>query len=354
MLPTLHLRSAVAILAGVALFGACKGSARNHEFEGESGAQNSTWGGPGGSGMNGVGGEERTDRVPDLSYEEEFPLHLEREILAQTYDGLTQRFQEDLLSDGQGNLRLELKQVWDAETSAWIAPHPFTLAMYETRSFYLVRHRDLHLGTKGVYSNYLWEDLPGTVIMAGRNCVTTRAHSLHGLGPVDLVHEVGTGLLLGWTIWDEAAAEVRMQLTTTVVEENPNLSGVTWSLDLVNEREYLPSADPALLGFTPVAMEFPPVGFYQQKALLVDLRSHVPDLNYLYLEHWTDGLRKLFVAQHHLARDAGDPNGEFVSARVSHEGGLSGVESDYPGRRVIAVGMLPATDTLLVVGDLRE
>jgi len=349
--PAAPFRLAGALLLGaVALFTSCKGSAQSSDggwSAASSGNQNAIWSGPGGAGAR-----QRTDHPPTLTVAELWSLRTVRIFESRDASGALLRFRELFQSDGTGNLRVDVLEVWDETSQAWILPHPLLEALYGMRTSYIARLRDLHLHARGLYANYRWEQMPGTVTVDGRACVTTRAHSLRNLGPIDLVHEVGTGLLLGWTVWDESGTQVMQSLTTLTVEMNPNQSSVQWVNDLLPEEPYNPLVHDALLGITPRALTYPPAGFYREKAVVEDLRAQVSPVNYVYLEYWTDGLRTLFVMQHAISN--GNGGGGLNLAQMSHEGGIVAVESDASDRRIGAVGLLPKDDILMVVGDLHE
>lgn len=337
----LHLvLSALLVLAG------CKGAAASNVGAGQ---QNSTYGGGGQSGVN---AGARSDRAPSLQYLENRAARAEREVHSRGYDGVLRRFREVLFSDGQGQLRVDLDGVWDAASGAWIAPHPLVAALYGPRSFFLVRHRDLHLGHEiGLYGNYAWELQPGTVTMAGRVCQVTRARSLHGYGPIDLVHEQATGLLLGWTLFAADGTTVQAKLETTALDLNPILAGVAWIADLVPEQTYESAAHDSLLGLVPRQPSAPPHGFYRAEARIVNAAHLFSTVQYLYLERWSDGLRNLFLAQHSIPPPA-VVDGQLHTALRTQEGGVVTVETDLDDRKVFGLGALPADELEMVIASL--
>lgn len=347
-----NLRSGAMLLAAAALLVGCKGGASFPGGASGAGAganQNAVWGG----GPAGTGAGARTDAPPDLVFPESQLLRAGREFESWSASGEVTRIHETLTSDGAGRLQVLADAVWDEAAQTWNAPHPLLAALYDSRAMFLARLRDLHLHRKGLFANYRWETAPGTTMVAGRNCETTRAISLHGLGPVDFVHESGTGLLLGWTVWNSAGNEPLMRLTTLTLDEQPNLAGMSWAQDLIPEQAYDPNLHDALLGFVPRQLDHPPAGFYREKAVVADVRGVTPAVSFVYLEHWSDGVRTLFVMQHSLGGGTA-ASVEMSVARMSREGGVVAVETDLGDRRVAAVGTLPDSDVLMVVGDLRD
>lgn len=337
------------LLAGASLLGGCKPGASSQPAG--AGEQNAVFIGP--PLFAQTGPQRRTDRPPTLAYLEEVKARAERIFESRMPSGEMLRFREVLHSDGLGHVRVDVTAVWDAATETWIPPHPLLEGLYAQRTSFLVKLRDLHLHARGLLANYRWEPQPGTVTVDGRDCVTTRAHSLHQRGPIDLVHEVGSGLLLGWTVWDAGGTQVLQRLTTLDFESDPNQSGVAWVDDRLPEETYDPNVHPAELGFVPRPLDPAPAGFYREKAVVEDLRGHVAPVDHVYLEYWNDGLRPLFVMQHELIDGSNGSEGLNV-ARMSREGGVVAVESDATDRHVAAVGLLPVDDVLMVVGALYE
>jgi hypothetical protein len=326
---------------------ACKGGAAAGGAA--SGQQNATYGG---SGPGGIAPGARTDRAPQLLYQENLALRAEREFQARGYDGELRSFRELLHSDGLGQLRMDLTAVWNETTSSWVAPHPLYTTIYGPRSFFLVRHRDMHLGHEiGLYGNYAWELQPGTLTMAGRTCLRTRARSLHGFGPIDLVYEQATGLLLGWTLYDAAGTQVMAKLETTALDLNPNLTGVTWITDQVPEQPYEASAHDSLLGFNPRQPSAPPAGFYRAEARMINAGNLSSAVQFVYLERWSDGLRNLFLAQHKIPSTP-SADGLLHTARRTQEAGVVTVEADMDDRRVFGISSLPHEQVEMVVASV--
>lgn len=339
--------AAALLLAAAATSGACKEAAPG--VAGDGGSMNALYGG--GSGASGA--QRRTDQPPALNYVEDVSARAERIFESRLPSGELLRFREVVQADGQGRLRADVLEVWDAATQSWIPPHPLLEGLYAQRTSFVLRLRDLHLHARGRLANYRWEPLAGTVDVDGRTCAVTRAHSLHGLGPIDLVHELGSGLLLGWTVWDVSGTQVLRRLTTTDLELQPNQNGVIWVDDRLPEEAYDANVHDAELGFTPRALDYAPTGFYREKAVVVDLRAFPSPVQYVYLEYWSDGLRTLYVMQH-AAVSGNGASGGISFARMSREGGVIAIESDAADRRIAAIGLLPVDDVLMVVGALHE
>lgn len=345
------LRGAL-LLGAVALLGGCKGSAQSLGVSASASAgsnqQNLSWGGPGASGA-----QKRTDRPPVVRSVEDVDLFQERIFTTTRASGALLRFREELQSDGAGQLRLDVTGVWDETTQAWIPPHPLLIALYAQRTSFLVKVRDLHLRSRGLLSNYRWEPQPGTTLVDGRTCMTTRAHSLRGHGPIDMVHELGSGLLLGWTVWDASGTTVLQSLSTTTLELDPNQASVVWVDDRLPEEPYDSNVHDGLLHLTPRALLYPPAGFYRDRAVVMDLRGGGSPADFVHVEYWHDGLRTLSVMQHELT-SGGSAGAPLSVARLCAEGGIVAVESDAANRRIVAVGLLPEDDVLMVVGALHE
>ena len=326
---------------------ACKGGASASSAP--AGQQNATYSGTGSGGAN-LG--SFTERAPGLQYLETLTIRAVREVQSRGYDGVLRRFREIVFSDGAGQLRVDLDAVWNPSTSSWGSPHPLVAALYGPRSFFLVRHRDLHLGHGiGIYGNYAWEQQPGTVNVAGKACLVTRARSLRGYGPIDLVHDQATGLLLGWTIYDADGVTVQAKLETTLLDEHPNLTGVAWIADQVPEQPYQAAAHDALLGLTPRQPTAPPAGFYRADAQVLNASQLFSAVQYLYLERWSDGLRNLYLAQHQIPAPP-ILSDALQTARRSQEGGVVVVETDMNDRRVFGLGSLPADQVEMVVASM--
>jgi hypothetical protein len=340
--------AAALLLAAAATSGACKEAASG--VAGDGGQMNALYGGGSGGAS---GAQRRTDQPPTLSYVEDVSARAERIFESRLPSGELLRFREVVQADGQGRLRADVLEVWDAATQSWIPPHPLLEGLYAQRTSFVLRLRDLHLHARGRLANYRWEPLAGTVDVDGRTCAVTRAHSLHGLGPIDLVHELGTGLLLGWTVWDVSGTQMLRRLTTTDLELQPNQNGVIWVDDRLPEEAYDANVHDAELGFTPRPLDYAPIGFYREKAVVMDLRAFPSPVQYVHLEYWSDGLRMLYVMQHAAVVGNGATGG-ISFARMSREGGVIAIESDATDRRIAAVGLLPMDDVLMVVGALHE
>ncbi len=258
-----------------------------------------------------------------------------------------------LTADGQGQVRLDLTGAWDPAAQSWSLPDPLLETLYAPRTFFLLRHRDLHLGhPHGLYSNYEWIPQPGTVQVAGRDCLRMRARSLRGAGDVEFVSETATGLLLAWTMWDETGAHVTARLTTTSMVERPDLTGVQWARDVVPEEPYEAARHDARLGMTPRATSAPPAGFYVASRTFVDTGRLLATVPNLYVEEWTDGVRSLFLAQYKAQLPPPNtPTGLHTVLR-SQEGGIHVAEADLEGIHAFALGHLPTDSLDLAVAGL--
>lgn len=331
---------------------ACKGGGS----AGATGASTSAGGSApatsGGSGLSAGSGEQRTDRAPSLVYLESFAVRATRELELADHAGALHKYQESLLADGQGQMRLDVTGVWDETTQSWTAPSQLLASLYVPRTFHLLRHRDLHLRhPHAYYSNYEWIAVPGVTQVAGVNCQRTRARSLRGDGDVELLHAVSDGLLLGWTMWDAAGTAVAARLTTTSLELAPDLTGVQWAQDQVQDAPYRAEEHDALLGMSPRSTQAPPTGYYLARRTFVNTNNLGVSMPPLYVEEWTDGLRTMFLAQHRATQTPG-ARGALRTIQRSQEGGVRVVEGQAASLYGFALGHLPTGDLELALAGL--
>jgi hypothetical protein len=342
---------------------ACKGGASTGGAAGsariQGGQQNATAGGPGASGGGSLA--EGREQAPDLNYVENRKVIAVREYEILSESGGTLKFRERLFSSGLGQLgqlgqlRLDVEEVWDAQTQAWVAPHPLVVKLYGPRTFHLVRQRDLHLGhPNGLYGNYEWLQQPGTITLAGKDCTLTVARSLRGTGNVNFYHETSTNLLLGWEMLNESGDQVLSRLMTLTLEESPDLTGVQWIPDLVQESDYDSATHDPLLGITPHSPLWPPAGYYVYQRQCIAVSQLVTTVDYLYVERWTDGVRKMFLAQHKAPLPPPNQPMGLHTAMRSQEGGVAVVETDLYDRHVFGLGGLPLADLEVVIGSMVE
>ncbi len=332
---------------------ACKGGASAAgASQVQGGQQNAAAGAPGATGGGSAVPNQR-NRAPDLTHIENSAVIADREYEVRSEFGGMLKFHERLYSDGLGQLRLDLIEVWDAQTQAWIPPHPLIQSLYEPRTFNLVRQRDLHTGhPNALYGNYEWNPQSATVTIAGKSCTHTVARSLRGTGDIHLYHETTTNLLLRWEVLNESGTSALSSLTTTSLNETPDLNQVQWIPDRVLEQEYDPATHDPLLGFTPHSPTAPPAGYYLWKREFVNASQLDAGLPLLYVEHWTDGVRKMILAQHKIPPPLpNQPQGLHTALR-SQVGGVAVVEADLYDRHVFGLGGLPLSDLEVVFGSL--
>ncbi|MFQ5747909.1 MAG: hypothetical protein ACE5H3_00460 [Planctomycetota bacterium] len=299
--------------------------------------------------------------LPKVRYPEEFLVQVDRLVEMRSREGVLQGYQEQFLSDGQGNFRLDLKGFRPGQGQGLVAPSPLQADTWERRQRFLVHYRDLHLGPqRAALGNYEFTSLPGTFPVAGRDGDKFEAVSRHGLGRVEFVVDRQTRLLLQWAFYSPGG-ELLGRLTTQTLQKNPDLNGVLWSTRAVDEAPYRGEIDNPILGFAPLKVRYAPDGFALKRQRLL---LSAPTTGNLLLEVFSDGLRTLFVAQ-----QKGDPaligeayrsglNGgkpaRSLFARESLVGAVRVFEGDVFGRSVFVVGPVGRDELMTVFGSLSQ
>ena len=252
----------------------------------------------GGHGSTGAGGFNQQS-IPTLSYPEERWIRLEREIWYLDLDGVQRGLRDQLLSDGNGNVRLDLLEVWDPVGLSWGPPSAEQAETYTRGSVWNVTHRDLHLGRAvALQSNYAWS-LIGGMSVAGRNTTGTLAANRYGLGDVALYHDDNDGgLLLAWSVTDPATSQVMVSLTTTLIELQPDLNGVGWPQPSVQRVPYDARQHLPLLGISLVPPGYLPPGSYLEASWFSSLTQPSAPSPSAKLDAYSDGLRTLVVIQY--------------------------------------------------------
>ena len=292
--------------------------------------------------------------IPQFQYPEQFNLQSTRELRLFNASGLAERFEESFHSDGAGQISLMVNSHAATGMSSWSPPSTELVASYFSRQSYLVKYRDLHLGSRlSLQRNFRWTEQPGVVQVAGIDCRRINAHSVEGLGDFDfLVAADSTDLLLGWTTYDVQGNPV-MQMETTSVDFTPDHSGIAWATPLVAEQPYTDLIDEPLLGFTPITPQYLPPGFYMLEKRLLLANGILTGLGNIHAALYSDGIHLLFVAQQQLVSN---PTLTFLSGaslvKFASIGGIGVAEGDLPGKRIYVVSQLPTEELQTVFGSM--
>ena len=291
--------------------------------------------------------------VPAFEYAESLNLHTTRQLSIFDNLGRAERFHEDMHSDGAGQVALGVLDYASFGVSTWSTPTSQLESSYFNRQAYLLKYRDLHLGSEfSLHRNFRWTEAPGVVQMAGEDCKVYHARSVHGLGDFDLVVTVATNLLLGWTSLDALGQPV-MQLETLTMDESPTHNGVAWASAAVPEQPYTDVVDEPLLGFTPVDAQYLPPGFYLVEKRLLLANGLTSGFGNIHAAVYTDGIHLLLVAQQKYTNS---PAMTILSgpSLVKHAdvGGIRVAEGDIPGKRLYVVSQLPTEELQTIFGSM--
>jgi hypothetical protein len=295
----------------------------------------------------------QTIEIPEFEFVEDLDLQATRELSIFDNLGRAERFKEDLHSDGSGEIALNIQQYAGFGLPAWSQPTSQLEASYFNRQRYLVKYRDLHLGSNiSLQQNFRWTEQPGVVQVAGLDCKRINALSVHGLGDFEFLVTVDTGLLLGWTSFDVLGAPV-MRMKTLDVDFTPDHNGVAWAVPAVAEHPYAGPVDDPLLGFAPQSPQYVPPGFYRLEERLLLANGIMANLGNIHAALYSDGIHMLFVAQQQTMTS---PSLNVLSGAVlvkhADIGGIRVAEGDLPGRRVYVVSQLPTEELQTIFGSL--
>lgn len=292
-------------------------------------------------------------QTPEFEYAEDINLQLTRELSIFDSLGRAERFKEDLHSDGSGELALGIIEYAGFGLPTWIQPTSQLESSYFNRQRYLVKYRDVHLGSQlSLQRNFRWTEQPGVVQVAGVDCKRITARSVHNLGDFEFLASVDTNLLLGWTSFDVLGAPV-MEMKTLSLDFTPDHSGVAWAVPAVAEHPYAGPVDEPLLGFSPQAPEYVPPGFYRLEERLLLTSGIMANLGNIHAALYSDGIHVLFVAQQRtLSSPALSVLSGAVLVKHAEVGGIRAAEGDVPGRRIYVVSQLPTEELQNVFGSL--
>ncbi|MCP4093383.1 MAG: hypothetical protein GY747_08035 [Planctomycetes bacterium] len=291
--------------------------------------------------------------IPEFDYVEDQDLQATRELSIFDNLGRAERFKEDLHSDGSGEIALSILEYAGLGLPTWSQPDSQLESSYFNRQRYLVKYRDLHLGSEiSLQRNFRWSEQPGVVQVAGLDCKRIFAESVHGLGNFEFLVTVDTDLLLGWTSFDVQGDPV-MRMKTLDVDFTPDHNGVAWAVPAVAEHPYAGPVDEPLLGFAPQSPQYVPPGFYGLEERLLLANGIMANLGNIHAALYSDGIHMLFVAQQKtLSTPALNVLSGAVLVKHADIGGIRVAEGDLPGRRVYVVSQLPSEELQTIFGSL--
>ncbi|MFK5956845.1 MAG: hypothetical protein QM477_10415 [Planctomycetota bacterium] len=294
--------------------------------------------------------------IPSFVYPEGQAISLDRIFHVRNASGDLERVQETFLADGLGQTRLDAIGYAPNQAQAFV-PAPSMLQMnYLNQMRFMVKYRDPHLGERvGLLRNFRWSADPVPVQVAGVSCTKYTAESKHELGDVEFLADSQTGLLLGWTYFDNIG-QVLMRMETTSMNLNPNLGGVVWSVPLVSDQAFDMSNDLGLLGFTPMEPEYLPPGFYPEAAWLrFSAGAAFQSTSNMLVKIFSDGIHLVFVAQH--TQDNRGQIGLSLANKVvevyeSDLGGIRVAEGLFGKQKLYVASLLEMDEIETVFGSL--
>ncbi|RMH04880.1 MAG: hypothetical protein D6702_02020 [Planctomycetota bacterium] len=295
-----------------------------------------------GQGGPGLAAGAAAHHLPTFRAPEEFLLEAERLYRVRDAAGAYEVFREVLRADGQGQFALELTGHQPAGAAAIGPPSLDWQARYEFRQRFLVHFRDLHRGSEeSLRRNYVWEELPGSVTMAGRSCSRHLVTNRYGYGSIELTIDDQLELLLGWVVRDETGQELS-SLETTALNLAPNLTGVTWSAPAAPIQPYRGPIDDPVLGFTPLSLHYAPAGYFPTEERMV-LTEQVfgTSIRNFHVEVLHDGLQTILIGQQ--GGNGTGPGGPIQKTiiKLSDLGGVRVVEGPIGARQVCVLGTAP-------------
>ncbi|MDP6963145.1 MAG: hypothetical protein QGF46_03160 [Planctomycetota bacterium] len=296
--------------------------------------------------------------APEILYPEQFDVYIEREVeaISNVHPDQYHGFREIFRANGQGDFLLNVIERRLAGNSGYSPASSELHITYQDQQRYMVKYRDLHLGVQnGLSANFRWKEDPALKQMAGLDCILYSAESKHGLGDVDLYVDANTGMLLGYTYYDNVG-EITLKLETTLVELSPTHPAVTWSSSLVDEEYYNPGANNIELDFDLSEPSYLPPGFYKRSARVLDSFDLFPGMGNTHVALYSDGIHQLFVAQHSYDEPttvgASVLQTTITTARFSEAGGIRMVEGNPPHKRVYVVGQMPRDEIHTVFSSI--
>lgn len=306
----------------------------------------------GGSNLNSLNPE--AIQIPEFQYPENVPIELERVLHVRNSAGVLERYQETLLADGQGNLRLDVTGYSPDQVQAFSAPSSLLQMNYLNQMRFMVKYRDPHLRERtGLLQNFTWSENPVPVQVAGVDCILYKAESTPRHGNFEFLADAQTGLLLSWTRFD-ASGVISMKMEATSVNLSPALGGVTWSAPIVAEQAFSGPNDVAALGFHPLEPEYLPPGFYQEEAWVRFSGPTVPGLSNMLVKVYSDGIHLVFVAQ---ANETSQEVGIQFQNRVLEVleldlGGIRVAEGTIGKRRLYVASLLSMDEIETIFGSI--
>ena len=301
-----------------------------------------------GSGMVAV------DALPVVNGISSLPIMMEWEFASIEADGSEEHLIKTFHADGTGNIALDLTLTGDG-VSAPIAPTPDIYLLHNNRQIYLALYRNISVTDPlQAEANYIWFETLGTQTIAGQPCTEFYLDSKFDVGDAKLWIDQNTGIILAWTLYDPADVEIQ-NLQATLVDYQPNLSGVTWAVPQVPSQPYDPKSSNRTLGFKPHRLVYGGPGFDSEVQTMLITQSQFPSVKNMHLSMLTDGLRTVFVAQQRPPEWALQPKGfRMGTVSFARVGGVSVMEGLVSGHWVFCVGSIPADDLLVLANSLRR
>ena len=288
---------------------------------------------------------------PTLAYPEDRLVKQTRLWQVANDSGSYDFFRENFYADGLGQIALSLEELDLGSSGVFSLPSNLWQATYLHRQRYLVRYRDLHLGTESlVRSGYEIQSLPAPRTVSGRSGVVWKATSRFGYGKIEFVVDQLDDLLLEWSRFDSNGV-LLASMTTESLDPNPDLSSVLWSEAAAPEQPYTGSADDPLLGFSPMSQAYVPAGFVEQSQRMILTEqvfgTLVPNIH---LVVYFDGVRYFMVAQQSPESHVSDPQARALAVK-SEFGGIRLLEGAISGAHLYVIGSLPWQELLAVYGS---
>jgi hypothetical protein len=296
-------------------------------------------------------------QAPEFFYPENSNIYLEREVQVPSniLPGEFHIFHEVLRANGQGEFNLKIAEAMKAGDTIFTPPTTEQQITYQDQQRYMVQYRDIHLGLQhGLSANFRWIEDPALQQVAGVDCLHYTVESVHNLGDAEFWVDANSGLLLAYTMYDNAG-DITLKLETMLVDTAPDNSNIQWSAALVDEEVYDPNSNTITLDYDVLAPNYLPPGFYQRNARVLDSFGMFQGMGNMHVAMFTDGIHQLFVAQHSFVEagpNAGQVPTAVTLARFSESGGIQMVEGDPPFKKVYVVGQMPRDEIQTVFSSL--
>lgn len=295
--------------------------------------------------------------LPEFVYPEELAVELDRVIHSRNSNGVLERREESFLADGAGNFLLDVTGFSPSQGQAFSTPTNLLLMNYQTQMRFMVNYRDPHLrAPSALFANFQWFEDPVQVQVAGVSCIRYTAKSKHDMGDAEFLADAQTGLLLGWTLFENNGL-VAMKMETTMVNLSPNLTGVVWSAPVVAEQAFTGPNDFGVLGFEPLDPEYLPPGFYQDEAWVRfsgNGGAGFQGMSNMLVKIYSDGIHLVFVAQNNqsLSNPGIQVANKVTDVFETNLGGIRVAEGSMGKRRLYVASLLPMVEIETIFGSI--